>query len=37
MAGVFKTAVESQPDGFPAAEKKRLLRLADSLVEDAAT
>ena len=35
MAGVFKTAVESQPDGFPAAEKKRLLRLADGLIKEA--
>lgn len=34
-AGFFKTAVEIQPDDLPAAEKKRLLRLADSLVEDA--
>jgi hypothetical protein len=35
MAGFFKTAVENQPDGFPAAEKKRLLRLADGLIEGA--
>jgi hypothetical protein len=34
-AGFFKTAVEIQPDDLPAAEKKRLLRLADLLVEDA--
>ena len=35
MAGVFKTAVENQPDGFPTAEKKRLLRLADGLIKEA--
>jgi len=36
-AGFFKTAVEIQPDDLPPASRKRLLRLADALVEDAAT
>jgi hypothetical protein len=36
-AGFFKTAAEIQPDNLPLASRKRLLRLADSLVEDAAT
>jgi hypothetical protein len=35
MAGVFKTAVENQPDDFPIAGKKRLLRLADGLIKEA--
>ncbi len=36
-AGFFKTTVEIQPDEIPAASRKRLLRLANALVEDAAT
>jgi len=36
-AGFFKTAVEIQPDEIPAARRKRLLRLANALVKDAAT
>jgi hypothetical protein len=36
-AGFFKTAVQIQPDELPAASRKRLLGLANSLVEDAAT
>jgi hypothetical protein len=36
-AGFFKTAVEIQPDDLPAASRKRLLRLADGLVESAAS
>jgi hypothetical protein len=36
-AGFLKTAVEIQPEDLPSASRKRLLRLADVLVEDAAT
>jgi hypothetical protein len=36
-AGFFKTAVEIQPEDLLPASRKRLLGLADALVEDAAT
>ena len=36
-AGFFKTAVEIQPEDILPASRKRLLRLANSLVEDVAT
>jgi hypothetical protein len=36
-AGFFKTAAEIQPEDILPASRKRLLGLANSLVEDAAT
>lgn len=35
-AGFFKTVIDIHPDDFAPAQRKRLLRLAETLVEDAA-